>query len=748
MIRLRIIYLAIFLLAGSAINAQSLLKVINKESQEPVPFASVVCESLESHQKFGGITDEKGTIRSCNGLSIVKISCIGFLPVTDTIDASVEQIIYLIPDLIELEDVVVTATAKPQLRDQSIYKIDVISSADIKERAAVNLGDLLSTQSSLRVEQNGSLGSSVRMQGLSGNQVKILIDGVPVIGRVNGNIDLNQLNLQNTDHVEIIEGPMSVIYGSDAMGGVINIISKENNKKSFNASSELYYETVGKYNASIQAAIHSKNHTINIGGSRNFFQGFALDGDSGRVQTWRPRLQYNFDGTYTYSKNTAKLKYSLSLFSEEYRILAYPGKAKTAFDTTDTGLLYHAIAFDSYNYTHRTINKVEYSNTIKNNSLNLVAAYSTFWRSLNTYRNDLTLLQKTTDGVANQDTQTISSVMVRGLWSNDAIKNLEFFGGTEFNFDHAVDKTDFGTKEMTDLAGFLNLKYSPFESLSFQPGLRVIYNSLFSAPVVYALNLKFQPDHHWSARVSFAKGYRSPTLKELYFKYTALDHMVNGNPDLKPEYSNNTNAAIIYTAHIKNSELKLNLSGFYNQIKNKIDYLQDPYNELKATLINLPIELYKNFGGNFITGLQLNESLNIEGGLGITAVSTLKNASSFTYSENYTGGVNYRNKKSMYNISVNYKFFGNYIIYSAELLPDGSLNVTSETLAGGYHNMDALVNKQLLHNKIDLGIGVKNIFDNTRIKATGSNGINNGGVSAGLVGYGRSYFIKLSYRFN
>jgi outer membrane receptor for ferrienterochelin and colicins len=746
MVIMRNLSLLTFLFWGVALNAQTLLKVLNIETHEPVPFATLSFENLISREKSGGITNSNGELlKAISGKTLVNISSIGYITVADTITNISEQIIYLTPSLIELDDVVVTATAKPQVRDKSIYKIDVISNAQIKERAAINLGDLLSTQSSLRVEQNGSLGSSVRMQGLSGNQVKILIDGVPVIGRVNGNIDLNQLNLQNTDHIEIIEGPMSVIYGSDAMGGVINIISKENNKKTVNASSEIYYETIGKYNASAQASIHKKNNTLSIVGSRNFFQGAALSGDSGRVQTWRPRLQYNFDGNYLFTKNTAKFKYSLSLFKEEYRILAYPGKADKAFGKTDSSFLYHAIAFDAFNFTHRTANKAEYNNTLKNNTVNLVAAYSTFWRSLNTYRNDLTLLQKTTDGVANQDTQTISSVMVRGMWSNDAVKNLEFFGGTEFNFDHAVDKSDFGTKDMTDLAGFLNLKYTPIEAISFQPGVRLIYNSSFSTPVVYAINLKFQPNRKWSGRLSFAKGYRSPTLKELYFKYTALDHQVYGNPNLKPEYSNNLNAVISYTGNYSDSQAGLSLSGFYNQMKNKIDYLQDPNNELKASLINLPIELYKNFGGNLITNFRIIQTFTFEAGIGLTAVSTLKNSSSFNYSRNYTASFNYRNKKSMYNIAVNYKYYGNFVIYSAVLLPDGKLDVTNEALAGGYHSMDALINKQLLKNKIDLGIGVKNIFDNTRVNTSG---INNGGVSAGLVGYGRSYFVKLTYRFN
>jgi outer membrane receptor for ferrienterochelin and colicins len=732
-------------LYGAVTTAQTLVRVVNNETKEPVPYASVSFENIKNNEKSGAITNDKGELsRSLKGLTIVKVSSVGYLTRSDTIEAAALHIIYLIPADIKMDDVVITASAKPQVRDKSIYKIDVISNAQIRERAAANISDLLETQPGVRVEQNGSLGSSVRIQGLSSEQVKILIDGVPVVGRVNGNIDLNQLNLRNADHVEIIEGPMSVIYGSDAMGGLINIITKENTRKKVEASSDLYYETIGKYNAGLSLSLHKKSSTISISGSRNFFQGAALAGDPARVQTWKPRLQYNFDGSYIYVKNTSRLKYSFSLFNEEYRILGTPRKDSIPVQT-DTTLIYHAIANDAINITRRISNKLEYSISHKNNSINLVGSYSSFWRSLNTYKNDLTLLEKTREGVANQDTQRIASVMVRGIWSNTSIKNVEIFGGTEFNYDHAVDKTDFGTKEMTDIAGFINIKYNPFQSVSIQPGIRFIHNSLFSSPIVYAFNLKYQPDKKWSARLSYAKGFRSPSLKELYFKYTQLDHLVYGNPDLKAEYSNNTSASVNYTTPLKTSSLGITLSGFYNQIKNKIDYLQDPNNELKAQLINLPINLYKNYGGNLGLSLQMFQQLTLETGVGITAVSTLKNSSSFNYSENYSGSLNYRNSKSLYNISINYKYIGHFVIYSAQLMNDGTYNVTNESIAGGYHNMDALISKQLLDKRIDVGVGVKNIFNNTRVNLAGNSTT---GGSAGLVGYGRTYFIKFTYRLN
>jgi len=741
---LRYYIISTLLVISSALNGQTLIRVLNSVTSEPVPYATISFEGTGKSTKSGGLTNEKGELSlPLKGSEAINISSVGYIPQSDTLKREKIKTILLVPADIRTDEVVVTASATPQTRDRSIYKIDLIPGSRILERAAVNLADALSTQPGVRVEQNGSLGSSVRIQGLSGEQIKILVDGVPVIGRVNGNIDLNQVNIQNADHIEIIEGPMSVIYGSDAMGGLINIITKGNTDKGFTGSVDVYYENIGKYNAGLTSSYHHGPLGINLTASRNFFGGAALPGDPVRVQTFKPRLQYNFDGNITWSVKNSRLKYAVSWFNEEYRILGSPRKDSIPVQT-DSTLIYHAIANDAVNITNRLVNKAEYSANLKHNTINLTAALSNFSRSLNTYKNDLTLLEKTMKGVANQDTQKIASAMFRGIWSNTSIKNVEIYSGTEINYDHAVDRSDFGDKRMLDVAGFVNLKYSPFRSISIQPGVRLIYNSLFSSPVVYALNLKYQPGSKWSFRISGAKGFRSPSLKELYFKYTQLDHQVYGNPDLKAEYSNNLGTTINYSANVAGLPSAAGLSLFFNQTKNKIDYLQDPSNELKATLINLPINRYRNLGGNLTFNIRVTKQLQLEAGAGTTAVSTLKNNSDFNFSNSYTGSLNYQNQRYLFNISVNYKYYGHFVIYSAQLMNDGQLNITNEAIAGGYHDMQILVNKKLLKKKIDLGTGVKNIFNNTRINVAGNSTT---GGSAGLVGYGRSWFVKLTYRF-
>jgi outer membrane receptor for ferrienterochelin and colicins len=80
-------------------------------------------------------------------------------------------------------------------------------------------------------------GSSVSINGISGEGVKILVNGVPMVGRIDGKIDISQINLTNVERIEIVKGPQSVIYGTDALGGVINIITKEQ-KDDWNVSAK------------------------------------------------------------------------------------------------------------------------------------------------------------------------------------------------------------------------------------------------------------------------------------------------------------------------------------------------------------------------------------------------------------------------------------------------------------------------------------------------------------------------------
>lgn len=129
--------------------------------------------------------------------------------------------------LIETETLLITGQYLPTDVRSALHAAKIITAADIQNKGAVTVADALSQISNIRIQNDPVLGSSITLNGLSGRNIKFLLNGVPIVGRQNGNIDLSQLNVFQIQRIEVIEGPMAVMYGSDAIAGVVNIITKQ-----------------------------------------------------------------------------------------------------------------------------------------------------------------------------------------------------------------------------------------------------------------------------------------------------------------------------------------------------------------------------------------------------------------------------------------------------------------------------------------------------------------------------------------
>lgn len=113
---------------------------------------------------------------------------------------------------INLNEVAITAAYTAAPTDQSAFNVKVIDKAEMEKMAAVNVADVMNKQLNGKVSYDQAFGSVLNLQGMDMKNVKVLIDGVPVIGRLDGNIDLTELNLSDVDRMEIIEGPMSYSF--------------------------------------------------------------------------------------------------------------------------------------------------------------------------------------------------------------------------------------------------------------------------------------------------------------------------------------------------------------------------------------------------------------------------------------------------------------------------------------------------------------------------------------------------------
>ncbi len=512
------------------------IQLKDKISGMPVEYAYVTFRQLNGPVEDKQITNIKGEVFLKTSLpSIIEISCVGYKDLSDTILTTETHIIELSPDYYQLDQVVVTGQFRPQPVDKSIYKIRVIDNRQIKLKAATNVGDLLKNDLSFQYRSEGVLGDFIRIRGLSGEYVKILLDGMPITGRIGDQIDLGQLTLNNVDHIEVIEGPMSVIYGSSALAGAINIITSDYSGKKYQVQAGTYYESIGTYNANLSLSANKGNNTFSLNGARNFFSGWGPE-DTARFQIWKPKLQYLAGLGYQYRKKNLKVINNTDYLHEELRDLGTPSPDGETIT-----------ALDGYHYTTRLNSRTNFSNTFNDDFvLNLQAGYSYYQKRKITYVNDLVNLEKAIHSNPDMhDTTTFQSFSARGFVSNIPGKKYEYQTGFDLNNESAIGKRTSGYQSIADISGFMNFIYRPLPVISIQPGIRIMYNSDYKAPLIYAFNLKYTPDN-FTFRASYAKGFRAPSLKQLYLEFIDNNHHVFGNKDLNAETANNASASVIY----------------------------------------------------------------------------------------------------------------------------------------------------------------------------------------------------------
>ena len=152
----------------------------------------------------------------------------------------------------KLDEIVITGQINPQSVSKSILEVKVISKDDIQRQGANTLADLLNTTLNINISPNTSTGKSgVSLFGLDSQYFKVLIDNIPIINEegVGNNTDLSLINLNDIERIEIVEGSMGVQYGSNAVSGIINIITEKSSINDWNLSIYLQEETVGnEYN--------------------------------------------------------------------------------------------------------------------------------------------------------------------------------------------------------------------------------------------------------------------------------------------------------------------------------------------------------------------------------------------------------------------------------------------------------------------------------------------------------------------
>jgi outer membrane receptor for ferrienterochelin and colicins len=740
---MRNVFSILFSLCFFIVNSQT-LKFIDNDS---FPVENVSIDIIDTNLKstftsnyLGEIFLDKSIFKFNRTVSF-KTSHISFIESQHTIEKG-DTIIFLNKKNIQLDQVFITAQITPKNQSNVVHKSKIIDRVDIDRQAATNLRELLDNQLNMSVNNDNVLGSSISMQGISGQNIKILIDGIPVIGRLNGNIDLSQINLNNIDRVEIIEGPLSVDFGTDALGGTINLITNKSQYDKSSSSINLYYETVGHYNSDINFSLKKNNNFFSFSGGRNYFDGWSQGdefsfiptaqlADTNRVKLWNPKEQFFAKIQFQKIFSNLKTRAYYDFFDEKVTNLGFPR------------LPYYENAFDDYYYTRRNDLglDVDYSPN-KNNNFNLLSSFKKYNRKKNTYFKDLTsITQVLSSNISDQDTSDFSMIMNKLVYSSTRFKNLGFQIGLDSKFEQAKGvRIEGNSQTLGDHAIFTTAELKVNKFLSLRPALRASYNSKFNVPLIPSFNTLIKLNKI-DLRMSYARGFRSPTLKELYFEFVDINHNILGNKDLGSENSNNFQMSIDFKKNIDKLNINFSSNIFFNDINNLITLSQSP-NSIEYSYFN--IGEYKTKGVSNSLKFS-NQNFNFSIGNNYTGrynnLSSTFDNQKYNFSHSLSSSFTYFLNNQKLSLSAFYKFTGKIPVFYSDN------NQIFESSIDSYHLLDFIIKKSLINDKLKLKIGVKNLFNIQNISSFSDNSIHSSSSSTQSVSYGRTIFTSLTFNF-
>jgi outer membrane receptor for ferrienterochelin and colicins len=648
-----------------------------------------------------------------------------------------------------LSEVVVTGSFEPQSARQSTFAVRSIDRETIQRRAASNLQEVLNTQLGIRFSQDNALGSSnLEMMGLSGQNVKILIDGVPMVGRqgVNNEINLNQIDINQIEKVEIVEGPMSVIYGADALAGVINIITKSpQSRKGYSLQARIQEETVGNsYNILQGQGNHIKslqgtfrpNEKLGFkaGVTQNSFGGWK-GGLTNRQFMWLPKDQILANGAITYALDKFDLDYSLDILNES--ITSYgPENRLEVIDAN----------FITNRMMHRFNSRWEWKPNFR---ISLQSAFTDFNRRTATWvtnvRTSERNLSRQTGSQARLDYQGLT-LRILGNWQLSP--KLDLVPGVDLNTEQGVGDRISQNRGIQDYAVFLTGEWRPIAAVQLKPGLRKAYNSAYDPPaLIPSLNTKISFSPTLDLRLAYANGFRAPSIRELYFDFFDASHSIRGNPDLVAETSNSFNASLSYQ-QLDEKGLKITFSGFFNDVNNRIAYSMDPEDPRITTLFN--IEKFKT------QGLMINAGIGAKRWKAETGFSYIGRFNQLSqnigelpvmlYSPEVNSSVTYTVPLIEVDLNVFYKWTGAMPAFIAMAGTDGAA-AAQEAMLDDFHWMDLTLSKRI-GKGLSVNAGARNVFNVTSIQNTGTTGSAHGGGGLQPIGYGRSYFLGINYQIS
>ena len=505
----------------------------------------------------------------------------------------------------KLEEVVVTATKTLRQLSTLPMPAKLITKEEIAKSSSTKLSDILDDQPGIFIVPDFGGGNGIQIQGLDSQYTLLLIDGSPIIGRQSGTLDLDRISIGNIEQIEIIKGSSSSLYGTDALGGVVNLITSKA-KDSISAEASYKISTFNTNDISVNLGKISQN-----GDNLNFyFNSFNSNGydlnDDPILNTVEPYKSYTGFLRHNFKKNKWSYFSSVRIYNEnqDFRL-------------------------DENSYGKNIINELGINssiNYIKNKNYKLI-----FENYYTNYKNDEEFRLNQNSIEESFFNQSLFKSELRSIYTINKKNTLTF--GLGF-YSELLKRNNFNREEVSQNSFNYFVQYEGFifENTNYVFGARYDQYDEYESEFSPRFAIRTQINDNISSKISIGKGFKTPDYRQLYFNFSnsisgysvigfnaakeiisnlqslgQISNLIISQDEFEGKLKPETSISFNLGFNIKtNKSTVFDINFFRNQISNLIDY------KIIASKVNgQSIFSYYNLNKVYTQGIEFNSTSTV-----------------------------------------------------------------------------------------------------------------------------------------
>jgi outer membrane receptor for ferrienterochelin and colicins len=525
-----------------------------------------------------------------------------------------------------LNPVVVTGSGHHQRLKSTATPVHVLSSQEIREQGISTFDAALTRMMPQVSMAPNSMGTFLRLNGLGNKYILILINGQKLSGDISNNVDLNRINMSRVKRIEVLDGASSSLYGSDAIAGVINIITDQPTQNLVSVTSDTHVSGHGILTEAVSLDIYKNgfgSYTSFTHDRADSYQTTDLEYVKGSDTETQKTIAPFFTGyrsniigqKFTYAPNrhlalNAGLDYS-------YKITDRPETRDDITGGTDYEMRYKGFRWNLggiYKFTAK--NSLQADFTVDRFRYGKEYDVATKSNAIGDYVQSKK--QRTMEG----ELKAILGLMDNSTTIIGADWRKDYLNATSGDIDEQV----------YTLAAYAQHEMRLFKDFTATLGLRYTYHETFNNHLTPKVTLMYAPGN-FRFRATYSAGFRAPGLDELYYHYYSVNRgkpqISFGNQNLKPEKSHYFSLNAEYRTQV----IAVSVTGYLNRINDMVVKQNVPVDETSLVMLRKEFPemtddeaakleqyaLYQNSDQGDVKGVQMNVSANIFRGFNLSA---------------------------------------------------------------------------------------------------------------------------------